>query len=319
MGYGTLGHLNLGKETTWAASVNPDYSIELMNETLTLARDRFEVKNIIGRLTEPDDVPGLRRIEGDMTTWGHPETIGHFLNAALGQGSKTITVVLSGSLWTLAWMPSPSDASSQNPLVSYTAEVFRDVTSSDRYQGGVLNRLVLAGQPNQDLRVTAGWIFKATSSIAKAVPSFPTSPAFPFTWDTFSLSVGGAAMDLVEALTVTYDNQLEGVPALNNSDEIARIRRRGPVLVRVAGTIEFLNRTEYTNFVNQTEQRFVYSLFRANSFQIVVDLPRVVYTAFPLGQAGRERNLVSFEGKALHHTGSGSPIKVSLTTVRSNY
>jgi hypothetical protein len=317
--YGFAGHVGLGKEATWGTPVAGTDYLEAFSETLAATYDRFDVKNIVGRFSEPDDVAGVLRIEGDLVVPGHPVAIGHLLNGAFGQGSKTITVVLSGFLWTTEWWPAPADLGANNPLPGYTLEMFRDVTSAHRYAGVQVGKLTMQIQPNQELRVTAGLLAKTTSVVAKSAPSFPGSPTDPFTFDTASVQVGGAAVDIVETLTVDLDNQLEGVPVLNVSNEIARVRRSGPQLVRASGTVGFENLTDYNRFMAQTEVGLVLTLTKAQSFALLLELPRLVYTAFPTGQAGRERNMVEFEATGRYSTGSGHALRARLTTTRSNY
>jgi len=120
-------------------------------------------------------------------------------------------------------------------------------------------------------------------------------------------------------LSVSVDNQVEGIPALNASTEIARIKRTGPPLVRVTGTVALEDITEYQNLINQTEFPFVVHMTKANSFALTIDVPRLVYTGFPLGMAGRERQTVAFNAMGRFHTGSNQAIEVTLTTTRSDY
>jgi len=82
----------------------------------------------------------------------------------------------------------------------------------------------------------------------------------------------------------------------------------------MSGVLDFQDATEYLNFIDQTEQEMTLSVTKANSFQMVVTLPRFVYTAFPMGISGKDRLLVNFQGKAFYHQGSGTAIEVALTT-----
>ena len=317
MSYGQSGFIGIGKEAIWGTPVAASDYIEAMSENLTLIIDRFDVKNIVGRLAEPDDMAGAQRYPVDIVFPVHAIGIGHFLRSVFGQTSGS--VVLSGFLWQTDFNFATADFVAACAVPPYTFEVFRDVTSSHRYGGAVVNALKLSMAPNQDLRCTASIISKTSSIIAKSSASFPGSPVTPFAFDTVSLGIAGAGSSLIQALTIDLDNQLEGALALANTTEISRIRRRGPQLAKLSGTIAFDDMTEYNNFVNQTEQRFTASLFRAQSFQLTLDMPRVVYTAFPLGLSDRGQLLVNFEGKCRYHTGSLTAIKVSLTTVKSNY
>ncbi|MBI4185295.1 MAG: hypothetical protein HY521_14985 [Proteobacteria bacterium] len=317
MGYGFNGHIGLRKEAAWGTPLAADSYLEALSETLAASIDRFETKNIVGGTFEPDDQPGVVRIEGDIVAPAHPVSVGHFLKAALGVSSPA--TVAAGTLFATSFVPQQADTFSNAPLPSYTLEVFRDVTSAQRYAGACVSRLELAFRPNQDLWVRARLVARSTADIAAGTPTFPASPAAPFAFDTASVSLAGAATDLVEALTLTVDNRLEGVPALNAAREIARVRRTGPVAITLAGTLAFPDIAQYRNFLDQAEQRLTVHVTRANSFALTLDLPRVVFTAFPLATLGRDRHVVEFEARARYHPGSATALKVTLTTTKSDY
>jgi len=318
MGYGIKGHLGIAKETSWGTAVAAADYIKIMNESLALAIDRFDTINVHGSLAEPDDSAGIRRIEGDLEFGAHPVSIGYILKSAFTQSS--VTTVLSGFLWNTQFRTPTADFSTgECSGQPYTLEIFRDVTSSHRYAGVVVNQLRLGYAPNQDVRVTAGVIGKTTSIIAATTPTFPGSPAQPFTFDSASLQLAGAATARIEGLQIAIDNQYEGIPALNASTSIAKILRRGPQTLGISGTIDFADITEYLDFVNQTERQLIVHVTKANSFAMTVDIPRMIYSAFPAQTSGRERVTVDFEGKGYYHTGSATAIQVNLTTVKSDY
>ena len=124
---------------------------------------------------------------------------------------------------------------------------------------------------------------------------------------------------MIETLAIEINNNFAGFGALNLSQYIAKIRRTDHQMVTLRGSIDFADMTEYLKFVNQTEQSLTLNFTKANSFGLFISLPRMVYTAYPLGAPGRERLLVNFEGKAFYHPGSGHAIKVALTTTNSSY
>lgn len=318
MGYGFAGHIGIAKESSWGSGVAATDYVEALSEDLSLSMERFSHKSIIGTLAEPDDTAGLRRVEGTLAFTAHPVSIGYFLKGALQ--TKSVSTVGS-SLWLNEFFTTATggDFSVDVPLQPYTFEIFRDVTSSHRYTGCVVNALSMTFEPNNAVMCEATIIGRGTSVIAKTTPVFPGSSSKPFTFDTVSLGIAGAGTVLVETLTVEINNNLEGIGALNQSTDVAKVRRSDHQMVNLSGTMDFTTVAEYLNFVNQTEQRFTISVTKANSFQMVIDLPRVVYTAFPLGIPGKERVTVEFEGKAYYHTGSGTAIKVSLTTTQSLY
>src|SRR6266849_8049259 len=161
-GYGQAGFVGLAKESSWSIPVavaSGDFAA-MLNENVALVIERFVNRNIVGRVTEPDDMAGLRRVAGDIHLTAHPVTVGHIFNGLMGQGSKTITVALSGFLWTTEWWPSPSDFFPDAPLPSYSLEMFRDVTSMHRIAGSIFDKAQFTLVPNQDHRALVGVIAK---------------------------------------------------------------------------------------------------------------------------------------------------------------
>lgn len=315
--HGFLGHLGLAREGTWGTAVAATDYAELMSENLSTTIDRFETRNIFAGFYEPDDFAGARRTAGGIVLAGNPMPMGHLLRAAMGTSSAS--TVLSGFLYTMNHTTVKSEFAAGVARPPYTLEVHRDVTSSHQYAGALLNRLTMAMAPNQDLRITAEWLAKARLLIAKTTPTFPGSPVDPFTFDTCSLQLAGAATARIEALTVVIDNQLEGILTLNNSNEIARVRATGPQLIRISGTMDFTDVTEEQDFINQTERVLKFTMTRANSFALLVEAPRFVYTAYPMGMPGRGRLTVGFEGRARYLVSSATALLAQLTVTKSNY
>jgi hypothetical protein len=319
MAYGFAGHIGLAKESNWGSGVAATDYIEAMSEDLSLDLDRFPYKAIIASLSEPDDATGLYRVSGGMRFSAHPVAVGHFLKGVLH--SYTQTTVVTGQQYNHVFVTTSggADFDSQVPNQPYTFEIFRDVTSSQRYTGCLVNGLTFTMEPNGPVMCEATLVGRGADVIAKTIPTFPGSPSKPFAFDTISLAIAGGGTALIETLNLEITNNFEGFGALNLSQFIAKIRRTDHQMVNLSGTIDFTNLTEYLNFVNQTEQRFTVSMTKASSFQLIFDVPRVVYTAYPMGIPGKERILTSFTGKGFVHPGSLNAIKVTLTNVKSTY
>jgi hypothetical protein len=313
---GALGYFGLAKETTWGTAVAATDYAEILRENVSANFDRFAFKNVIFGLNEPDDSAGVLRIQGDVIMAAHPVAMGHLLKAAMNTVSGS---VVGGGLFTTRFITTKSEFAQGVASQPYTLELHRDVGSAFQVAGAVCHQLALALTPNQDLRMTAGFIGKSVLLKAAGTPTFPSSSTYPFMFDTASFQIGGAATARLEALTVTINNGLEGIPALNNSNQVARIRRRNLQEVRVAGTLNWEDATEYLDFVNQTERAMVLSLTKASSFQFVIDMPRVVYSAFPQDNTGRERQTVQFAGMARYLPASAVAIDMRLTTTKSDY
>jgi len=318
MSYGFASHIGIAAEADWGTAVGATDYIEAFSESLARAIERFETRNIVGGYFEPDDSAGVRRFAGDLVFAGHPVSIGYVLNGVLGINSVD---TVGADMFRNRFTALQQDVSSLNPLPPYTLEMFRAgtlVNTSFQLAGVQFGGVQLNVAPNQDLRVTAATIGKTENNIAKTTPSFPGSPTEAFLFDTCSIQLpGGAAVNRIEALTINYTNNLEGIPTLNAANEIAKVRRTGPPMLGVSGTVDFVDRTDYDNFVSQAEQQMIVSFVKANSFALVLDMPRLVFTEFPINIAGRERLTVDFSMKGRYHTGSAAAIQVDLTTVNT--
>lgn len=324
MSYGMQGYLGLAKETVWGTPVAPTNFAKFMSESLSASIDRFETENAYAGFFEPDDQDGVRRIAGDIALSCHPEVAGFFLHAAMG--TVATTTVLTAFKQHI-FQSATADVSSLNPLPAYTLEVFRDVTSAQQYAGCLLSQLQIQAQPNQDIRFNSSWIGRSTlnkARIAAGSVVFPSSPAAPFTFDTASISMFAAgsaavAIDYVEAFNLTINNNLEGVPTLNNSNLVSRVRRANPFAVNFSATVGFEDITEYNRFLSQTESTFRLNVFKANSFSMFIDIPKAVFTAFPLALPGRGRLTVGLEAKARTPVGSAGPVAITLRNNTGSY
>lgn len=250
---------------------------------------------------------------------GQPANIGEVLRGVFGTASGS--VVASGFLHKTEYTPRSSDLDNLHPLPSYTMEIYRagtTVNSSFRYDGVQFGRLQLSIQPNQAVQATIGVIARRFQFITKTTPTFPGSPLEPFLFDTASLQMpAGSGNTRIEALTISYDNLLEGIPTINNSKLIGHIKRTGAPQVRISGTIAFFDLQEFNDFINQTERQMVINCFKANSFGLLIDIPRMVYSAVPVSVGGGGRITSNFTGIGRYHSGSGTAIKLTLDSVNS--
>lgn len=317
--HGFLGFIGIAKESTLGTAVGATDYMEAFSEGMSMTFDRFATKNIHGRYEEPADEAGVKRISGDIQVAGYPAQIGHLLRGAL-QTSST-EVVEAGELWAynMKSLQVGDEFHADSPFQPYTLEIGRNVTSSMQYKGCVVNALTMNFQPNQDVRFTAEFLAQDEGVITATTPTFPNSPVSPFRFDTASVEIGGAANAKLESLTVAVRNNLNGIAKLNGSNLISAYRMSDMQMVEVSGSLEFDSVDEYLDFRNQTEQQLKCTVTQSNSFAMTIDVPRMVYTAFPTGTGGRDRRTVDFTGRAFYHTGSATAIAVTLTTTNSAY
>ena len=314
-GHGFNGFLGIGPESTWGSAVTVTDYFEAFSESVTETYDRFQLANIIGRLAEPDDYAGILRVSGDISCAAHPHTLGFFLRGVTGVLSSSMTDGLGTHIFT---MGTATHQGSYNALHPFTFEINRDLSSSHQYDGAQISQVTLNGAPNQDLRVTASVLAKGRSIIAKTTPSYTSSSTFPFTFETCSVQIAGAANVDLESFTFTINNQVEGIATLNNDTEVQKMLRSGNPQIRLSGQMQFEDLDDYDRFINQTEIAMSFNFTRADSFSMLIDIPRFVYTSYPVNMGGADRVSVGFEGMCRYHTGSGQAFEITLTNVTSS-
>lgn len=316
-GLGALGYVGLGKESSGGIPVPTTAFFEALSEDVSNNPDRFEYVNIYGRLTQPRDMLGLNKIEGNLEIPVNAFNIGHILTAAIGPATVTS---ISAGLRRFSWkVNSLSQWDERFALQPYTLEVSRDVGSAQAYFGTQFGSTEFSVGPNQELRMSAGLMAIGEAIRATVPPTFPDSPTFPFAFDTASLSIGAQAFQDAENWSWTLENNLEAVGTLWNSRNVRKIRRTDFVMPMMAMTIELNNLTEYQNFLARQERAVSMSFTRADSFKLEFLLPSVEYTTFPMGMGDRGRIMVDVEARANYHAGSATSFEVGLTTVATAY
>lgn len=315
-GLGVLGFVGYAKETSGGTPVTATDYVEAFSENFQLNFDRFVKSNIRGDITAADDIAGIKRIAGDVTITGDPIQLGHFLNAGCGVQSN---FVVSSAFHRHEFTIARNDWDAKFALRPYTFEINRDISSSQQFSGCNVGRLVFNLTPNNVMQLTAGIIGISETDIARSTPTYTTSPVNPFAFDTCSISWGGAGTELIESITVTQDNALEGIASLRVSKDVRAIRRSGPTMVNFNGAMAFENMTDYIAFKNETERALTIHVTRANSFALTIELPKTVLTTYPVGMPGAERIIVDFEGQGRYSQADGHSIKYTLFNTRSGY
>ncbi|MDR7537423.1 MAG: phage tail tube protein [Armatimonadota bacterium] len=313
--YGMRGYVGLGKQSAWGTPVAASAFLPALSVGgNALVIDRFETANVVGGVLEPDDMAGAQRVEMEAVLPINLLTIGHVLNAALGESSRSVTVVASGVLWTTTWAAAPADALTQAPLPAYTWHALYDSVANQvhRVRDSQVSRVTIGVAANQAAQATVALVGRSADTTAAVNPTYPASPGAPADFSVCSVSLGGAAVD-ADALTVTLETPIEPVYALGSQLPVSFVRR-GPVQARVALTAT-LARSEWLVFQNQVERALLVTWTQPASFQLALRFPRVVWTAYPLSIPGRERLVVQAEGKVLNNPTSAWV--AALTTIQS--
>jgi hypothetical protein len=322
MGNAARGHIGLAKETDWGTPEAATKYLPFVSETLSRAIEQLVSAAQKGIIDEPASYPGSKTIAGDIVLEVDPVSIGHLLRSAFDEP-------ISGAYDTgpeayqHEFEPRQDDFSAVSPLCPYTLEVYRDIGDAFQYAGGVVNTLNLSfGVDEKILRATVGIIAKDYAGITKTSPSFATEN--PFTWDQALIKIATVQNNDLESFNFTLNNQLLGVPTLNNTALISRIYRNAFRTVEVAITVDFVDQAQYDIFEAQTEQAFEITLEGAeiesgHNYSLIIDIPKLRYTAYPINLSGASRITSAVTGKAKYDSVSGYAIKITLINKETEY
>lgn len=332
MPIGTQGFIGIAKHTanlltsvaTTGNRATPGTHLHFFSESMADGFARYDTQNAQGSIYEPDDTTGVVEVGGNISLAAHPEIVGHFLYAALGVNNGTTTVV--SGFYINSFINNTSDVSTTAALPPYAIEVYRPEISngvtSYVYGGCCLTRLSMSFGVNRVVTLDTDWVGYNAQQLTRTTTTwltYPMSPVYPYRYHQCSLSVGGDAYGHLESFAWEIDNQLSPIPTLNASQNIRRIARSGPPMVRFNGTMMLENYDDYTDFKNQTEIAITMGMFSANSYRCDITLPRCVITKHSVNVGGRDRIMANFEGIARYSESLFYTVCATISSVRSAY
>jgi hypothetical protein len=262
-------------------------------------------EGINGRYDEGDDYEGAHAIAGDINFEVDPCMIGYFIKGFCGANSYEITTVTS-YYYQHEFMPDPTDFDSMAAAPPVTLEVYRDAGSAFQYYDCIINTLSFQFANSQLVKCTTGVIGGNFTKAAKQTASY--EPFSEFTWDQTSISISAAAIDEIQDLTITLNNNLEATYTLDGTKFPNRIKRSGRRTIEISGTLLFVSQAEADIFRAQTERRMVVHT-KQGSNQIEMDIPSMRYRAFPVNIGGPGQIGVGFTAAAKYNAGSGTAIQ----------
>lgn len=320
MAEGVLGHLAVSKQNSFGTNTASWNFIPIISESIVTGIEQIRRGSIVGRTAEGIAERGVERITGDISMEPHPIHLGFFLRGITGQSSSSnVTSVTGFQDYQHEFIPRNAKFDSKSALPPYTLQIHRDVTSAFQYTDALFTRVELNVQGNALVQMTAGVMARTTSIMAASTATF-TEPS-PWAWNVASLSIGAAAVDFAESLSVTIEQPIEGVIMLDGTRQINRFVRTNPTVVRVRGRVDFQDLTEFNAFKNQTQRRMLLTLGTAagSGPYMTVDVPKLLYNTFPAQISGPGRIGVDFEASGEYDTSSSYAIRITLVNTVVSY
>lgn len=324
MGYGTNAVVGISFQSSYgtASGVSSLMYIPFVSETVGLDIPELVPESKTGRFDASDSEGGPRTVTGDLSFEPSPIELGLLLKSVLGEADS---VTNSGGIYKHVFTPRTSDwddSAANQPL-----SIYKDLaTASD-----ALYHRDLVGSA-LELSIANGELMKGSVSFVGGTEGTTTTQTASyhggrfFTWDTTSVSLGGAGNADVEQLTFTLDEHLEPVHTLNNSKYPSSIKRGGEKrTVSISGTIKFPNNTEYNAFTAQSDRGFIFNFRGPTEIQsgyydeLTLKCGRMLYTEFKPSAEGDGEVSVSFSGKLQYSQSSGTSVFVTLQNTMDAY
>ncbi len=217
-----------------------------------------------------------------------------------------------------------------SPLWPYTLDIFRDQGLPFALLGAVVNTMTLSFSTTDKILKAACGILAQNMAVGTE-GTLALEPTKPFVWENAIIKVGGdppasGEMNDLESFSLTWDNKCIAKYLLNNTAFPGKIIRDGVREIPVSFVIDFVNRDEYTHFINGIERSFQIKFVGAECetgppkihYTLQIDLPLVRYLAYPINIGGPGRLTCAVTGKAKYSSdiAFAAAMLVSLTNTK---
>jgi len=307
-------YVALGKESSFGTEASPTRYIDLARESFGTRHD-WIIPELASARWPKYALKGPIRVEGSLDMYVRPDNIGEVLLAALGSvNTSQPDATNAPSVYLHEFTPADS-------LPSYTIHVVSEVTGR-KFLGCVVRRLELTVAAGAELLgASLDVVGKEEQALTPGTPSFSTLPFFSFA-DLVEFLVGGSAVS-IKALSVRIENDLVDDFYRLGDRKLPEIPVRG-LTVEGSFDVKFEDRTHLDRFLN-AEETSIKATFRGPEIEagyyneLIIDLPRVVYTTAGANIDRREVMVEGVEFRALYDETAGYIVKISLQNAVSGY
>lgn len=312
MATGAFGHIGIGKETTWGTPVTATDYVPFISESFVHEIEQVMENAIWVNRHEPPQYAGLETVKGDIVAEARPGSLGYFLRSCFGPPTTS-----GAGPYTHVFLPASGAFLTDCALPPYTIEIHRDLSSAFQFAGCVVDKLQLEfGAKQKILKLTASMMGKDVALITKTTPSLET--ASPWMWDQAAIKIAGVTNATLEGVSLTIENNLEGVALLNQTRKIGAIRFNGYIVGNLSLSFDVPNLDEYNRFKAQSEVALEVVLTSGTNI-LKIESSKTRYTAYPLNIGGPGRVSVSASAKLKYDSTLGGLVKVTLTNSKASY
>jgi len=320
--YGMLGHIGIAMQTSFGtANISSFHYFPLISETLAENIQRLPNEGMAaGHIDEVPTYEGVHEIAGDVVVPVHPVLIGKFLKAWTGVASYAATAVASH--YSHVFWPDPGDFDVFAAVPPMTVEVYRAAGSAHQYHDMLLNTLTIEIARGTMIKATAGLLGGKYAKVAKTGASYEVGSEWA--WDQVSIQIGGNAIDELSNITITMNNNLAVRGMIDGVKTASRILREGKRRIEIAGTMLFIDDTQFDICTSATAQAFVITVAGQKcgsgyDTELEISLPQVVYDTFPVNIGGPGIIEAAFTAHAEYKVTSLGAMLCTLVNTLSTY
>jgi Phage tail tube protein len=325
-GFGSSALLSICRQNSMGATAPGSwYAIPFANNGLAFTYGELTDDSIQQTPDLPDRAIGIGGFQGDIEFNLFPLPVGFFLRGLFGVASAE--AVGSGFLHT--FNPATAAWSPECTLAPYAFQVDPgepSVNSAYLHQDGFINTAEFSIAAGGYARSRFGVMGKSIGLLTKA-PGAAINPtgAAPLLWSGTSISFAGAAIQRFSNIRLAFDNKIAAQDRITGVKQHTFFFRDGfRDFGRMTGTVD-LAQADWLTFFNGTEGRLVINCLGVTSISsgvneyFKVDIPRMIYTAYPLNISGAGIVTAAVEGRAQYHSGSKTVCTITLCNTFASY
>lgn len=300
---GIARQLNTGSYVSAAGSF---HQFAFLSDDIGAEFSEVISENLIGRFEQGASYSGPQNVAGTLTFELTPRNIGAALLATINHSPSSVS---SGSIRTLTFLPTTSDFDNTLVKAPFTVyKQFADSNSAELFydtQFSQMQLTVAQGALTRGSVTVIGGKRLPTGIGSLAVVPVAADVTRHFPWNVASISWAGTGVSNMSELTISINDPIQPLYAINNSLEPSKFARSGFREITVNGTIYFNDRTLFNDTVTGTQRRLVVTLINTRaSIQsgyydtVQIDLPQVLLTELKPSVSGPGEQSVSFTGRA---------------------
>jgi hypothetical protein len=297
-GTGLQGHIGLAfQSAVGTVQTGSIHWLPFVSETIQEDIAVLESAAIRARFDEPTSKQGFRTVAGDVVLQADPASLAPLLHAVLGVTNTTAADTNTTNIHSFTMISSSFAAGA--PMQPFTLFIDRDVGSEFQYMDLFANQLTLNYAHGELVGATLGVLGGGFDQRALNVPVFVSensSSLIP--WNVVSAQIASTAVtDLISA-ELQILNNLETRGTLVNTYHPIRVKRSNFRQVRINGTFEFENLTQFAIWQAGTQQELILNAANNATNFLKITAHKFKYDTYTDPMGGPGAITADFAGRA---------------------